>query len=87
MSFSLCAVIAEDIAEEQKPEPIICEGSGQCLPAMHGLTLGAQVALLQSPIPPAAITSLSKQPEQAKRTHLAKMESVVYQSERRSLEA
>ena len=37
------------------PSPLIyCHGLGAMLPAMHGQTLGAQVALLQSPIPPAA---------------------------------
>jgi hypothetical protein len=59
MSFSLCAVIAE-ASQRTKPKPIPCGmGSGQCFPAMHGLTLGAQVALLQSPIPPAAAVSLT----------------------------
>jgi len=53
MSFSLYTVIAEAMS---KKKPISCEmGSQSLLMQCTGKTLGARVALLQSPIPPAAM--------------------------------
>ena len=50
MSFSLYTVIAEAMS---KKKPISCEmGSQSLLMQCTGKTLGARVALLQSPIPP-----------------------------------
>ena len=53
MSFSLCAVIAE--ALKNKPEPSSCEfDSGQCFPAMHGLTWALGLHSSAEPYPPSA---------------------------------
>ncbi len=66
MSFSLCAVIAEG-AKENKPGPARLDRGNAFLQCTDGL--GAQVALLQSPIPPAVTTSLFKPRNTPRKKH------------------